>query len=165
LLVRNKRHSIRIRVPVDLVARLGRAELVRALGTSHGRTARFIVSGVALRLELFWAMIRKRAPLTPEELRRIADDWLRAAMAEQWKLLERGDFADAMAPSGLDGDRRRAFSAEMYGRDANHAADQVVEEALAGDFHRFDTQAGHALAAAGHGQRQGSKERAVLRRL
>ncbi|MBU8543408.1 MULTISPECIES: site-specific integrase [Roseomonadaceae] len=161
LLVRDKRHSIRLRVPLDLVPRLGRAELVRALGTSDRRSARFVVAGVALRLRLFWAMVRKTPPLTPEELRRIADDWLRAALADQWKLLERGDFADAMAPAGLDAAERRAYSAYMFGLDADLTADRIVE----GDYRRFDTDAGQLLSVAGHGERRGTQERAILSRL
>jgi len=165
LLVRNKRHSIRIRVPTDLVPRFRRTELVRALGTSDRRTARFIVAGVALRLGLFWAMTRRCPPLTPEELRRLADDWLRRAMDNEWKILERGDFADAMAPAHLNADGRRAFGSEMFGVEANQIADLVAAEASAGNFRHFDSEAGEVLAAAGHGKRTGSQERAVLSKL
>ena len=82
LLVRNNRLYLRLRVPLDLVPRLGRVEIVRALGTPDRRSANFIAAGIALRFGLLWAMICKRPPLTPEELRRLANDWLRAAVAD-----------------------------------------------------------------------------------
>lgn len=163
LLVRNKRYSLRLRIPVDLARHLGRVEIVRALGTSDRRAARFIAAGIALRLGLCWAMIKPRPALTPEMLRRLADDWLKAAVEEQWNILERGDFAIRAAPAGLDTEGLRAFSAEMFGRDASLTLDEVLSEASSGKVRRFDAEAGSALAAAGFGQRTNSQDRAVLR--
>jgi len=165
LLIRNKRHSIRLRVPVDLVPTLGRTELVRALGTSHRRSAAFIVAGVALHLDQLWSMIGKGKALTPDVLQRLADDWLRAAIADQWIILERGDFAAVMAPADLDDAGRRAFSAEMYGRDAMGIIELVLEEVKRKDARRFDTEAGRVLKKAGFGERRGTQERAILSRL
>ena len=46
LLTRNRRHFLRCRVPLDLVSTLGRAELVRALGTGNASLSQLIMAGL-----------------------------------------------------------------------------------------------------------------------
>lgn len=62
LLTRNSRHSVRFRIPADLVARTGRREIVRALGSSDPRAARMVVARLGL-------------SVTPMPARRL-DPWL-----------------------------------------------------------------------------------------
>ncbi|MGK7864563.1 DUF6538 domain-containing protein [Falsiroseomonas sp. E2-1-a4] len=164
-LVRNGRHFIRVRVPIDLVPRLERVEIVRALGTDDRRAARAVTSGVAFRLRDFWAMIRRQSAPTAVQLRKIADFWLQRAIREQWAILERGDFATEVAPAELRDGQLRAFSAEMFSRDARELADAALDEVAQNNFRRFDSEAGRLLEATGFGARTGERDRAILARL
>ncbi|MGG5810243.1 DUF6538 domain-containing protein [Falsiroseomonas sp. CW058] len=48
-LLRDRRCCIRLRVPLDLVDRLGRREIVRALGTADGVAGRLVTACAFLR--------------------------------------------------------------------------------------------------------------------
>lgn len=70
LIRRGAAYSLRVRVPSDLVARVGRAEVLRALGTSCPRTARARAAMAYARLQEAWYRIRDMSDeeATPENI-------------------------------------------------------------------------------------------------
>ena len=70
LLRRGAAYSVRVRTPSDLLARIGRAEIIRALGTSCPRTARARAAMAYARLQEAWYRIRDipHQEATPEKI-------------------------------------------------------------------------------------------------
>lgn len=155
LLVRHRRHFIRLRVPADLVARLGRCEIVRALGTSDGWLARAIASRLALRLPRLWVIMRE-ARLSEVELRKLADDWLWREVDREWAVLQSGAYGRIVEPSPEDIESGRDLNAELFARHAFHIEETLRDisapkrsRPMLGVAEDLLTQAGYPDAAKG----------------
>lgn len=162
LLIRNGNLCIRFRVPLDLARRLGRVEVVRALGTTDRRVGRIVAARIGLRLHRLWATMRVGSDLTEAELRRLADAWLRREVEREWALLDSGDFARNVLPDDTDIAEARRANADLFAQDAWLTEQALLETLPAARHAVMDAAAEELLDAAGHGKRRGSRERAML---
>jgi integrase len=162
LISRNDRHSVRFRVPVDLAARLGRIEIVRALGTRNGRMARLLAARIALRVPGLWTLMRDRPGLSTAELRRLANAWLRREIDREWRLLDSGEFARRTLPADLEDAEQRTLNADLFARDAALTEERLLRIPPLDRPREMDNLARQFLVATGHGDMAGSRERAEL---
>ncbi|WP_372622479.1 DUF6538 domain-containing protein [Falsiroseomonas sp.] len=162
LITRNRYHSIRFRVPVGLIPRLGRQEIVRALGTADGRAARVIAARIVVRLDRLWKLMRDRLTLTSAALKKLADDWLRQEVDREWAIFQSGDFSRAALPEDFTPEQAQRANAELFAQDAWLTELALLETHPTARPHVMDDLAGIVLAEAGQGERRGSRERATL---
>lgn len=162
LLTRNRRHSVRFRVPLDLAPRIGRREIVRALGTPDPHAARVMAAGLARRIGRLWAIMRARPELTKARLEELADAWLREEVDREWALFASGDFARALISADLSFEEERRECAYWFGLDAFQTEQRLLEIDPAVRPTIMDAEAGEILARAGYGARRGTRERSEL---
>lgn len=126
-------YYFRCRVPNDLVARLGRAELSRSLATANPDVARRRGRRAAHLVEQVWLLVREC--MSPEQIDDVIRRWLKAELDKDEVARTNTAFAgDYAAQRGID---VKVVASEMFGSDAaakmdewlRHAQDARWEEA------------------------------------
>jgi len=126
-------YYFRCRVPNDLVARLGRAELSRSLATANPDVARRRGRRAAHLVEQVWLLVREC--MSPEQIDDVIRRWLKAELDKDELARTNTAFAgDYAAQRGID---VKVVASQMFGSDAaakmdewlRHAQDARWEEA------------------------------------
>ncbi len=119
-------YYFRCRVPNDLVARLGRAELSRSLATANPDVARRRGRRAAHLIEQVWLLVREC--MSPEQIDEVIRRWLKAELDKDEVARTNTAFAeDYAARHGVD---VKAVAREMIGSDAAAQMDEWQRHAL-----------------------------------
>ena len=144
LLRRGRTYFFRCRLPRALAKRIGRAELVRTLGTRKPAVARAWAAGVALGLERLWA--RLWVTVSSEDIAQAIDAWFEEETARAFRIFRNPSFAEALIPDGSSREGALAIIQDTVRQDAELRIDQLGDEFRAGDFSFGRPGAGDVIA-------------------
>lgn len=127
---KNGRYYWRSRVPLDLVAKVGRSEVTRSLATADPMTARRLARLIGVRADEVFALIRNERDLSPAQI----DALVRRLLSEELSRLEqrinaRSDFDPEQFADGLDteaDDWRDALRSNEWSDTATETVDEFI---------------------------------------
>lgn len=132
LLRRGRTHFFRCRLPRALAKRIGRAELVRTLGTRKPAVARAWAAGAALGLDGLWA--RLWVTVSSAEIAPAIDAWFEEETARAFRLFRNPSVAEALIPDGSSREGALAITQDTVRQDAELRIGVLGDEFRAGDF-------------------------------
>lgn len=97
VLCRGGTFSFRCRVPRRLAPKIGRHEIVKALGVDQLPVARFFGAAIGLRLKELWAALD--VDDLGADANRLIDEWFDREVKRVWAQFARGDLARAIVPT------------------------------------------------------------------
>lgn len=151
---RDAAYYFRQRVPVDLVARIGRRELRRSLGTSSPQQARSLVAKARARADDLFDYLRRNPMLTEDDCKFYARWWHKACLDHDW---------DWKQMAALLPDQAGEINADFIRNRAQTEAD-IIAELNSGDISRVVFEAEMALTEDGRAE-DADENNADFRRL
>jgi len=134
LIRRGQTFSFRSRVPADLCSKLGRREIVRAIGSGEPRVARLVSAAIGIRLGDLWKRVRMAE--AEADYGKLIEGWFKGELDRVWRQFSTGELGNALAPPEADADERRAAGFRMLSDDAEATLERIAEEHAKGDYWR-----------------------------
>nr|WP_158743636.1 site-specific integrase [Acidisphaera sp. L21] len=119
-------------MPANILARVGRTELVRTLRTGRPLVAQLLAVTIAMRLYTLWETL-KLTELDSAVAAKI-EAWFKAEVDRAWRLYSTGEHAGALIPDDSSREDRHRLQRAYLADDAEHRIASLVEQHAAGDY-------------------------------